>query len=139
MATGTKNAMRDNVFVAETYITRNVPTSDATAGPRTFTAAEVIGGLIVRDPNGAGRTDVFPTAAAMVAALYQPRIGDTVECLIINGADAAEVITLSAGTGGSFDANQTAVSRVIGQNASKVVRLRLTNVTIGSEAYVLYG
>lgn len=114
------------------------PASYATAGPQTFSAADILGRTIVRDPNGASRTDVLPTAALLVAALPGVRIGDTVDCLIVNGADAAETITVTAGTGGTFDANQTAASRIIGQNASKIVRLRFTNVTAASEAYVAY-
>jgi hypothetical protein len=47
------------------------------------------------------------------------RVGDVVRCLIVNGADAAEVLTLLVGAGGAFDANQTASSQVIGQNTSK--------------------
>ena len=112
--------------------------SDATAGAITYTAAQVIGGIIVRDPNGAGRTDVFPTAALLVAGLTSAAVGDVIDCLIINGADASETITLSAGSGGGFDTNQTASSRVIPQNSSKRVRIRLTNVTASSEAYVIY-
>jgi hypothetical protein len=65
-------------------------------------------------------------------------VGDTVECLIVNGADAAETITIGAGSGGAFDANQTATSRVIGQNTSKRIAIRITNVTGSSEAYVVY-
>jgi hypothetical protein len=114
------------------------PTSDATAGARTYTAAEILGGIIVRDPNGASRSDVLPTAALLVAAIPGAAIGDIIDCLIINGADAAETITIGAGTGGGFDANQVAASRLIGQNASKLMRIRLTNVTALSEAYVVY-
>lgn len=114
------------------------PASYATAGPQTYSAADVLGGTIVRDPNGASRTDVLPTAAALVAALPGVRVGDIIDCLIVNGADAAETITISAGTGGGFDANQTAASRVIGQNSQKGVRIRFTNVTAASEAYVAY-
>lgn len=114
------------------------PTSDATVGARTYTAAEILGRTIVRDPNGASRSDVLPTAALLVAALPGVRVGDTIDCLIINGADAAETITIGAGSGGTFDANQTAASRLIGQNASKVIRIRFTNVTAASEAYVVY-
>lgn len=114
------------------------PVSDATAGARTWTAAEILSGILVRDPNGAGRTDVLPTAALLVAALPTCQVGDVVEVLVVNGADAAETITISAGAGGGFDANQTAASRVIPQNASKLVRIRFTNVTVGAEAYVVY-
>jgi hypothetical protein len=136
--TGKKDGTRDQTVIVEKLYSRPTVTSDATAGARTYTAAEVIGGIIVRDPNGAGRTDTLPTAALLVAALDRPRVGDTLTLAIINGADAAETITLNAGTGGGFDTNQTAASRVIPQNSSKDVYIRLTNVTAGSEAYVVY-
>lgn len=113
-------------------------TSDATAGARTYTAAEILGGIIVRDTNGASRSDVLPTAALLVAAMPGCAVGDTIRCWIINGADAAEVLTIGAGSGGAFDTNQTATSRVIGQNSSKLLHIRLTNVTALSEAYVAY-
>lgn len=112
--------------------------SIATAGAETYTAAQILGGVIVRDPAGASRTDTLPTAALLVAAVPGARVGDIIRCLIVNGADAIETITLAAGAGGAFDANQTAASRVIGQNASKLVHIRLTNVTAASEAYVVY-
>lgn len=114
------------------------PQSYATVGPQTYTAADILGGVIVRDTNGASRTDVLPTAALLVAALPGVAVGDVVECDIINGADAAEVLTISAGVGGGFDTNQTASSRVIGQNGSKTLLVRFTNVTAASEAYVAY-
>ena len=112
--------------------------SKATAGAVTLTAAEVIGGIVVADCAGAGRTYTLPTAALLVAAIQSPAVGDIIRCHIVNGSDAAEAITLAAGTGGDFDANQTASSRVIAQNASKDVLIRLTNVTASSEAYVVY-
>lgn len=114
------------------------PTSNATAGALTITAAMLLAGILVRDPNGAGRTDTLDTAANIVAAVPDAKVGDVIPLLIVNGADAAEAITLAGGTGGTFDANQTAASRVIAQNSSKVIRVRLTNVTAGSEAYVIY-
>jgi predicted RecA/RadA family phage recombinase len=114
------------------------PSSYATAGAQTYTAADVLSGTIVRDPAGASRTDTLPTAALLVAAIPGAKVGDVVDVLIVNGADAAETITIAAGTGGSFDANQTAASRLIAQNSSKLVRIRLTNVTASSEAYVVY-
>lgn len=112
--------------------------SYATAGAQTYTAADVLGGIIVRDCAGSGRSDVLPTAALLVAALPNAAVGDVIECKIINGSDAAETLTIGAGTGGDFDTNQTSASRVIGQNNSKVIYIRLTNVTASSEAYVAY-
>lgn len=117
---------------------QGAPTSDATAGARTYTAAEILGGCIVRDCAGGSRTDVLPTAALLVAAIPNATVGDIIKCKIINGSDAAETITLDAGAGGGYDVNQTAASRVIPQNASKVLHIRLTNVTAASEAYVAY-
>jgi predicted RecA/RadA family phage recombinase len=114
------------------------PASINTAGPATLTAAQLLGGIIVRDPNGAGRTDTLPTAALLVASIPGAAVGDVIKTQIVNGADAAEAITLAAGTGGAFDANQTAASQVIPQNSSKTVHIRLTNVTAASEAYVVY-
>lgn len=114
------------------------PASYATAGPQTYTAADILGGIIVRDTNGASRSDVLPTAALLVAAIPGVRVGDVVRALIINGADAAEVLTIGAGAGGGFDTNQTAAARNIGQNASKILTIRFTNVTAASEAYVAY-
>jgi hypothetical protein len=138
MPTGKQDKTRDQTVVVESLIMRVTPTSDATAGARTYTAAEILGGIIVRDCAGGSRSDVLPTAALLVAAMDRPRIGDTIKCYIINGSDAAEVITIGAGTGGGFDANQIAASRVIPQNASKDCYIRLTGVVAGSEAYVVY-
>jgi hypothetical protein len=114
------------------------PASYATAGNVTYTAADLISGVIVRDCAGAGRSDTLPTAALLVAAIPGCQVGDIVDTLIVNGSDAAETITLGAGSGGAFDTNQTAASRIIGQNTSKRIRVRLTNVGSGTEAYVVY-
>lgn len=117
------------------------PTSIATAGNETYTAAQLLSGIIVRDPAGGARTDTLPTAALLVAAIPGAEVGDTVRVLIVNGSDGGagtEVITLAAGAGGAFDANQTAASRVIPEKASKYVHVRLTNVTAAAEAYVVY-
>lgn len=114
------------------------PASINTAGAVTYTAAQILGGIIVRDPNGAARNDVLPTAALLVAAMPGVAVGDIVKTKLINGADAAETITLSAGAGGGFDANQTAASQVLPQLNSKDIIIRITNVTPAAEAYVAY-
>lgn len=116
--------------------------SHSDAGGVTVTAAEVLGGVIVADPNGAGRTYTWPTAALLVAAMKQTIgdvvVGDKITTLVVNGADAAENLTIAAGAGGGFDANQTAASRVVAQNGSKPIVTRITNATAGAEAYVIY-
>lgn len=114
------------------------PVSYATAGNRTVLASDVIAGIYVRDCAGAGRTDTLPTAALLVAAIPGAKIGDVIELYVVNGSDAAETLTVAAGTGGAFDVNQTAASQVVIQNTSKTLKLRLTNVTLTTEAYVAY-
>lgn len=116
--------------------------SKNTAGSVTLTAAEILTGAIVADPNGGTRTYTFPTAALLVAAMVAAghcQVGSTLYCLIVNGADAAEAITLAAGAGGAFDANQTVSSRNIQQNSQKTVRIRITNIGGGTEAYTIMG
>jgi hypothetical protein len=115
------------------------PVSNTTAGNVTYTADDLLSGLIVRDPNGLARTDTLPTAALLIAAL-QPdvEVGDIFRAAIVNGADAAEAITLGAGTGGTFPAAQTAASRVIPQNAGRELIIQITGVTAGAEAYTAY-
>lgn len=106
---------------------------EATAGVVTYTVSQFLDGLILRDPNGAGRSDVSPTAAALVAAIYQPAVGDAFTVIIRNTADAAETITLTAGTGVTIDGTAT-----IAQNNTKIFLVRFDNVTSGSEAVTIY-
>jgi predicted RecA/RadA family phage recombinase len=114
------------------------PTSLLGAGAIALTTDQVKSGILVIDCGGAGRTVTFPDADDLVAAVPGAEVGDVIKLYVVNGSDAAETITLAAGTGGGFDANQTAASRVIPQNTSKLVHARLTNVTAAAEAYVLY-
>lgn len=113
-----------------------VPVSYA-AGAQTYLSSDILGGTIVHDGTGSP-TDVLPTAALLVSAIPNCRVGDMVECLIINGATATGTITLSAGSGGTFDGNQGAGSKVILPQTSKYVQIRVTNTAIGSQAYVIY-
>ena len=108
-------------------------TTDATAGPRTYTAAEILGGLILRDTAGDNRADVMPSAADLVAAIQGPAVGCSFEFTIRNTADAGETITMTAGTGCTTSGTMT-----IAQNNSKRFLVVLTSITSGSEAYTLY-
>ena len=117
----------------------NMPAPASYSTTATYLTSDIVGGIIVNGNAGA-ITSTLPTAALLVAALrtifaMQLAIGDTIGCLIVNGGSG--VITLAAGTGGSYDTNQTA-GQSIAVGASKYVMLRLTNITIGSEAYTIY-
>lgn len=104
-----------------------------TAGAVTFSAAEVAGGLILRDPNGAGRADLVPTAANLLAAIPSAQVGQAIKFTIRNTADAAETITVTTNTGVTLSGTMT-----IAQNNSKSFMAVFTNVTAASEAYTLY-
>lgn len=104
-----------------------------TAGVVTYTAAQLLGGLILRDPAGAGRNDVSPTAALIVAAISGATVGQSFDFIIRNDADAAETITLTAGAGVTLSGTMT-----IAQNNIKRFRAVLTNVTSSSEAVTIY-
>lgn len=76
-------------------------TTVSTAGAVTYSAAQILGGLILRDPNGAGRADLIDTAANLIAGI--PALsadGNTFSFQLINTADGApEAITITTNTG----------------------------------------
>lgn len=104
-----------------------------TAGAVTYTAAQILGGLLLRDCNGASRSDVTPTAALLLAAINGPLVGTSFEFVIRNTADAAETITVTAGTGVTLSGTMT-----IAQSNSKRFRAVVTVTTVGSEAVTIY-
>lgn len=139
MATGLLTETKDMVIKAERFISKSsAPTEITTAGAATYTTAQISGRIILRDPSGSSRTDTMPTAALLVAMYPNPEIGDTHDVMVINTADAAETITIQAGSGGAFASTIPAAAKVIAQNSRATLRFRITAVASGSEAYVLY-
>lgn len=121
-------------FAEGLFVNRVQPNAQiATAAAVTYGSGALLSGLILRDPAGAGRTDVLPTAALLLRAIAGAEIGTTIEFVIQNDADAAETITVSAGTGGTTSGTMT-----VAQNNSKTFRLTFTNITPGAEAYTVY-
>lgn len=107
-----------------------------TAGAATYTAAQLLGGLILRDCAGGARSDVTPTAALIIAAMRQAGIGNSFEFTIKNTSDAAETITVTAGTDVTLTGTMT-----IAQNNSKrflCVVTASTTVTIYSLGTVVH-
>lgn len=100
-------------------------TTLATAGAVTYTARQILDGLILRDPNGGARSDVVPTAAQILAQIQAPRVGEFFEFVVRNTADANETITLDAtgATGTTLSGTMT-----IAQNNSKRFRVQITGV-----------
>lgn len=97
-----------------------------TVGDATYTAAQLVGGVITRDPAGAGRTDTTATGTDIETELNAQGIdvatGDTFVCWLINTADAAEAITLAAGTGVTL----SNVGQTLAQNESALLLFRRT-------------
>lgn len=119
-----------------TLIGETTVTTEETADAVTYTAAELLGGLILRDPAGGARSDVTPTAALIIAAITQAGVGNSFEFTIRNTADGAETITLTAGTGVTLSGTMT-----IAQNNSKrflCVVTSSTTVTIYSLGTVVH-
>lgn len=117
-------------------VTQGLVSVIATAGAATYTAAQLLGGLILRDPAGGARSDVSPTAALIIAAIAQGAAGNQFRFTIRNTADAAETITLTAGTDATLSGTMT-----IAQNNSKeflCVVTAATTVTIYSLGTIVF-
>lgn len=102
---------------ATSNIFRNATvTTNVTAAAVTFTADEILGGFVLRDPAGLSRADLVPTAANMFSAMNSPFHATNLafEFTIRNTADAAETITLTTNTGVTMSGTMT-----IAQNNSK--------------------
>ena len=109
-----------------------VPTTVTTAAAVTYTATEILNGFILRNPNGAARSDLFPTAAAIVAAIEGCAANTAFYFDIRNTAGAAETITMTTNTGLTLSGTMT-----IAQSNSKRFLAIVTTVTKGSEAVVI--
>ncbi len=109
------------------------PSSLATAGDLTYTVAQVLGGLILRDCAGGDRSDTLPTAADLVEAVQGAMVGHAFEFHVRNFSDATETVTIVEGAGGTISGTAT-----IATANTKTFLLVFTNVTAGSEAYTVY-
>lgn len=126
----------DNLNVEGYAVKKATVTTETTASAVTFTAAEVLGGLILRDPNGAGRADLLPTAADLITELGDPEVGTSFEFTIRNTANAAETITVTTNTGLTLSGTMT-----IAQNNSKrflAVVTSATTITVYSLGTVVH-
>lgn len=112
-----------------------VASSINTANNVTYTADQLLGAIILRDCNGANRTDTTPTATAIIQGLAAYNglvtVGTTRRILIRNTTGAAYTITVSGGTGVTISGTNT-----IAQNNTREFLLVVTNVS--SPAVTLY-
>lgn len=123
----------DTVRTGNAELRKVTVTTDATAGNVTYTIAELLGGLILRDPNGSARSDVTPTAADIVAGVAGATNEDTFRCKIVNTANGAETVTLTAGT----DVTLVPATVAADQNQTLDLLVRLVDVS-ATEAVTIY-
>jgi hypothetical protein len=87
-------------ILATGLVVRRLTTNTVnTASDVTVTAAQVLAGCYLRDPNGGARSDTLTTGALLDAADTSLATGDSFSLLYANTADAAETITLGMGIG----------------------------------------
>jgi len=78
-----------------------------TAGVETYTIAQLLTGFIRRDPTGAVRADLLPTAALIVAGIEGVFVGATFDFTISNEGSAGEVITVTTAAGLTLSGTMT--------------------------------
>jgi len=97
----------------------------------TLTAAQLLAGFINSAP-AAGITLTLPSAANMVAGVVGAKVGDSFSVMIENTSGGANAITLAAG--GATLRGGTSIA----QNKAATLKILLTNVGSGTEAYTVY-
>lgn len=108
-------------------------TVEAGAAAVTYTPAELLSGLLLRDALSGAKADLLPTAASLCAAINGCQVGTSFRVLIRNTGAGAGSITLTANTGATISG-----TAVIVFQQQKELLIVFTNVTAGSEAYVAY-
>lgn len=101
-----------------------------TVGATTFTAAQFVGGLIIRSGSTAAYSDTTPTASAIVAAIPNCAVGTAFELTIRN--TVAFIETILAGSGVTLS-QTTAVA------ASQTRRYLCVVTNVSTPAVTLYG
>jgi hypothetical protein len=105
----------------------------ADAAAVTYTAAQLLGGLILRDCNGGARADLVPTGALMIAAMPGAFVGQSFDFTIRNTSAGATTITVTTAASGSTLSGTMTVA----QNNSRSFRVVVTAIGT-SPTYTLY-
>jgi hypothetical protein len=101
----------------------NYTTINVTANG-TYSAANIYGGWVKRDPNGANRTDTTPSATAVIALIKDFVVFTSFDFVLENTADSNETITLAAGTGVTIIGSTT-----VKQNERRTYKVRVDSTT----------
>jgi len=85
--------------------------TDATAGPLTITAAQMVDAWLDRDGGATNRSDTTPTAALLLAAVSGAVIGKAFSFFYKNASSTpGQIITLGGGTNVTFSGNVNVVA-----------------------------
>jgi hypothetical protein len=117
-----------------------VPTNQVLStagGVVTLTAAQILGGLMLCDTQDA-QTMTLPTAALLCAAIPGCAVGTAFDLDVVNYGDSTLTIGLGTGITKTTIATVAPVLTIV-TLAAKRLKLVCTNVTPGSEAWVVYG
>lgn len=102
-----------------------LPPNKVAATPA-FTVAELLGGFIRLTPTGAINIEL-PSAAAFFSYLPDLRVGDRIQCVLVNQAAGAFTVTVGAAAGGINFA--PAATPTVAQGVRKVLDLLVTAKT----------
>ena len=122
---------KDMIIIDDEVVSKRTQT--AVTNTATITAAQLITGILDGTPT-AGATYTLPTAALLVAGIYNVQVGSSFFFAVNNKAGDAYTITVAAGNGGTADGTLT-----VAQNVIRLFLVIITNVTSSSEAYFVYG
>lgn len=114
-----------------------VPSAVTSATGINLTAAEILGGIVVRTGTSAPFTDTLPTAASMVAGFASPAYSKGVPIMFINATGSAQ--TLTGNTGLTLAGNTSGGNFIIGASSTRTLIARLINTASGTEAVTFYG
>ena len=128
----------DTVTVDGSIIKKTTVTTVSNSSNETYTATQLLGGLILRNPSGGVRDDDTETAANIVGAIPNAYIGSSFEFTIRN--IGAETITLNAPGGGGGPTSGVTLSgtMTIAQNYSRTFLVVCDVVGTGSEEVTIY-
>ena len=101
---------------------------------QTYTAAQLLGGIVTRTGITANRVDAVDTAANIVAAIPGAVVGTSFDFVVNNNDDASTVTVNGASTGITYEGVATALAA----GDAWLFKVFITNVTAASEAATVY-
>jgi len=102
----------------------------------TYTPAQLMAGMILRDCGAAARSDTVPSAANLCNQIQGCMVGTSFQWELRNTTAGAFAVTLLAAAGSGVTLSPVGTS--VAQAGTRTYMVVFTNVTPGSEAYTLY-